>query len=274
MPFGLKNAGTTYQRLVIKMFKDQMRDTMEVYIDDMLVKSRNKEDNLSDLSRTFEILRKYRMKINASKCSFGVQSGKFHGYLISKRGTEANPEHIDAINRVQPPRTIREVQKLTRMLAALNRLISKSSEKCKSFFQLLRGNKIVDWNQDCSQALNELKAYLSSPPLLVIPQEDDALYLYLAVSNHAVSAALVCEKAGIQHPVYYASKTLLDAEHRYIPLEKLAFALVVASRKLKYYFEAHTIIILTSHPLKAILRKADLSGRLSKWSVELGQFDI
>ena len=84
----------------------------------------------------------------------------------------------------------------------------------------------------------------------------------------------MCEVTGIQHPVYYASKTLLDAEKRYLPLEKLAFALVIASRKLKHYFEAHTIIVLTSHPLKAILRKADLSGRLSKWSIKLGQFDI
>ena len=206
MPFGLKNAGATYQRLVTKIFKDQMGDTMEVYIIDMLVKSRNKEDHLLDLSRTFEILRKYRMKLNASKCSFGVQSGKFLGYLVSKRGIEANPDQIDAINRVQPPRTIRDVQKLTGMLAALNRFISKSSEKCKAFFQLLKGNKTVEWNQDCSQALDELKAYLSSPLLLVIPQEDDPLYLYLAVSRHTVSAALVCEKAGIQHPIYNASR--------------------------------------------------------------------
>lgn len=100
------------------------------------------------------------------------------------------------------------------------------------------------------------------------------MYLYLSVSNHTVSSALICEVTGIQHPVYYASKTVLDVEQWYLPLEKLAFTLVVASRKLKHYFEAHTIIIITSHPLKAVLRKADLSGRLSKWSVELGQFDI
>lgn len=109
------------------------------------------------------------MKLNASKCSFGVHSGKFLGYLVSKRGIEANPDQIDAINRVQPPRTIRDVQKLTGMLAALNRFISKSSEKCKPFFQLLKGSKPIEWSLDCSRALDELKSYLSTPPLLVIP---------------------------------------------------------------------------------------------------------
>ena len=82
------------------MFKSQMGNTMEVYIDDMLVKSKKKENHLSDLSKTFEILRKYRMKLNARKCSFGVQSGKFLRYLVNKRGIEANPYQIDAINRV------------------------------------------------------------------------------------------------------------------------------------------------------------------------------
>lgn len=103
---------------------------MEVYIHDMLVKSRHKEEHLSDLSTTFEILRKYRMKLNASKCLFGVQLGKFLRYLVSKRGIEANPDQVNAINRVQPSRTIRDVQKLTGMLTALNLFISKSSEQC------------------------------------------------------------------------------------------------------------------------------------------------
>lgn len=138
----------------------------------------------------------------------------------------------------------------------------------------MKKSKSVEWNEDCSKALEELKAYLSTPPLLVIPQENDSLYLYLAVFSYAVSSALVCERTGIQDPVYYASKILLNAEQRYLPLEKLAFTLVVASRKLKHYFESHSIIILTSHPLKAVLRKANMSGRLSKWSVELGRFDI
>ena len=106
MLFGIKNAGATYQRLVTKMFKDQMGDTMEVYIDDMLVKRRKKENHLSDLSRTYKILRKYQMKLNASKCSFGVQTGKFLRYLVSKRGIEDNPDQIDAVNRVQPPQKI------------------------------------------------------------------------------------------------------------------------------------------------------------------------
>ncbi|KAL0455884.1 UNVERIFIED_CONTAM: Retrovirus-related Pol polyprotein from transposon gypsy [Sesamum latifolium] len=109
---GLKNAGATYQRLVNKMFKDQVGTTMEVYVDDMLVKSRKEEDHLEDLRQAFEVMRTYRMKLNPSKCTFGVRGGKFLGYMVSERGIEANPEKIEAISRLQSPRTLKEVQKL------------------------------------------------------------------------------------------------------------------------------------------------------------------
>ena len=97
MPFGLKNAGATYQRLVTKMFREHIGKSMEVYVDDMLVKSKKKEDHLSDLGVTFQVLQKYRMKLNATKCTFGVCSGKFLGFLVNYRGIEANPEKISAL---------------------------------------------------------------------------------------------------------------------------------------------------------------------------------
>ncbi|KAL0447285.1 UNVERIFIED_CONTAM: Retrovirus-related Pol polyprotein from transposon gypsy [Sesamum latifolium] len=109
MPFGLKNAGATYQRLVNKMFKDQIGSTMEVYVDDMLVKSMKEVDHLKDLKQAFEIMRSYGMKLNPSKCTFGVKGGKFLGYMVSERGIEANPEKIEAIAKLQPPKTLKEV---------------------------------------------------------------------------------------------------------------------------------------------------------------------
>jgi hypothetical protein len=110
MPFGLKNAGATYQRLVNKMLEKQMGRNVEVYVDDMLVKSVHAPDHVSDLKETFDTIRRYEMKLNLSKCTFGVSSGKFLGYLVSRRGIEANPEKVRAILEMQPPRTMKQLQ--------------------------------------------------------------------------------------------------------------------------------------------------------------------
>ena len=119
MPFGLKNAGATYQRLVNKMFADLLGKTMEVYIDAMLVKSLIAQDHISHLSQSFDILKKYNMKLNPTKCSFGVTAGKFLGYLVTQRGIEANPAQIESIQRIPSPTCIKDVQKLTGRIAAL-----------------------------------------------------------------------------------------------------------------------------------------------------------
>ena len=128
MPFGLRNAGATYQRLVNKIFKDQIGDTMEVYIDDMVVKSKKAEDHVRDLAVAFKILEQNNMKLNPAKCNFGVSSGKFLGYIVTKRGIEASPEQIQAILNLEAPKTAKDIQKLTGRVAALNRFISRSSE--------------------------------------------------------------------------------------------------------------------------------------------------
>uniref|UniRef100_A0A2N9GIN6 Uncharacterized protein n=1 Tax=Fagus sylvatica TaxID=28930 RepID=A0A2N9GIN6_FAGSY len=252
MPFGLKNAGATYQRMITKMFSSQLGKTVEVYIDDMVVKSIYAEDHLGDLRLVFNTLRRHHLKLNASKCAFGVGSGKFLGFMVTQRGIEANPDQISAILELRPPRTVREVQKLTGMAAALNRFISRASEKCRSFFDLIKKGKNFHWGEQSDQAFERLKEYLAAAPLLSTPVNGESLYVYLAVSEHAVSAAIVREDYNVQKPVYYTSKTLDGAESRYLLLEKLAFAL----------------------PLKAVLRSADFSGRISKWGAQLGAYDI
>ena len=124
MPFGLKNARSTYQRMMTKMFESQMGKNIEVYIDDMVVKSKIVFEHIGDLTDIFEILRGHKLRLNASKCSFGVGSGNFLGYIVTHRGIEVNPDQIKAINSLQPLRNPKEVQKLTGMIAALNRFIS------------------------------------------------------------------------------------------------------------------------------------------------------
>jgi ribonuclease HI len=272
MPFGLKNAGAIYQRLVNKMFHDQIERNVEVYVDDMLVKSKKDDDHLADLKETFQALRRYSMKLNPAKCVFGVSSGKFLGFMVSQRGIEANPDKIKAILEMSPPKTVKEVQSLTGKAAALNRFVSRSTDKCLPFFKILR--KAFKWTEECQQAFEELKAYLTSPPLLSPAQTGEALYLYLAISASAVSSALIREEEHVQKAVYYTSRALRGAEERYTNMEKLAFALLIASRKLRPYFQAHSIIVMTDYPIRKAMNKPDAAGRLVQWSIEMGEFDI
>ena len=123
------------------MFEPQLGKSIEVYIDDMVVKSKVVSEHVGDLENIFEILRKHKLHFNASKCSFSVGSGKFLGYLVTHQGIEVNPNQIKAINSLQPPRNPKEVHKLTGMIAALNRFIFRSVDRCKPFFLLMNKRK-------------------------------------------------------------------------------------------------------------------------------------
>ena len=138
--------------MITKMFEPQLGKNVQVYIDDMVVKSKLVSEHLADLTHIFEILRRHKLSLNASKCSFGVGLGKFLGYMVTHRGIEVNPDQIKAINSLQPPRNPKEVQKLTGMMAALNRFISRSVEKCRPFFLLLHKWKEFQWSEECVMA--------------------------------------------------------------------------------------------------------------------------
>ncbi|XP_024010357.1 uncharacterized protein LOC112085378 [Eutrema salsugineum] len=159
---------------------------MEVYIDDMLVKSLKEEDYVAHLRECFEQLNKHDMKLNPAKCRFAVTSGEFLGYLVTHRGIEANPKQIKALIEMPSPRTKCEVQRLTGRVAALNRFISRSTDKCLPFYDTLRGNKKFEWDKRCETAFQELKSYLASPPILAKPVEGEPLFLYIAVSATAL----------------------------------------------------------------------------------------
>ena len=147
MSFGLKNAKVTYQRLMNKMFMHQIGRNVQVYVDDMLVKSLRENNHLDNLQETFDTLRSYNMKLNPSKCVFGVTAGKFLGFMVSQRGIEVNPEKVRAIIELGLPRTVKEVQSLNGKIVALNRFVSKATDKCLPFFRMLR--KSFEWMDEC-----------------------------------------------------------------------------------------------------------------------------
>ncbi|PKA56186.1 RNA-directed DNA polymerase like [Apostasia shenzhenica] len=175
MPFGLKNAGATYQRMIDAVFKSQRGRNLEAYVDDILVKSKTLTEHLSDLRETLDTLRRYNLKLNPTKCTFGAASGKFLGYLVSARGIEANPDKISAIMSMPSPKTAKEIQKLAGRINSFGRFISKAGDRCSPFFRYLRNNKKGQWTDECEAAFTELKKYLTSAPILVAPKEGTVL---------------------------------------------------------------------------------------------------
>ena len=154
--------------------------------------------------------------------------------MLSQRGIEVNPDKIRAIIEMTSPRNVKEVRSLNGKVVVLNRFVSRARDKCLPFFHTLK--KSFEWTAEYQQAFKDLKAYLSSPPLLSPSKPGEELFLYLVVSSVAVSTALVREEERIQKPIYYTSWALQGAEERYPPIEKLAFALVTLACKLKPYF--------------------------------------
>ncbi|XP_012846871.1 PREDICTED: uncharacterized protein LOC105966839 [Erythranthe guttata] len=255
MPYGLKNVGATYQRLVDTMFRSQLGRNMEVYVDDMLVKSKEARTHIEDLRETFAKLRQYEMKLNPAKCSFGVRAGNFLGYMVTERGIEVNPEKVQAVLGMRSPRTVKEVQVLTGRMAALGRFISGSAARSLPFFEVLKKNKSFVWTAECQLAFDQLKAYLVQVPLLPKPIKNESLLLYVAAGQGVVSS-------------------VLGAEQRYSDIEKIAYAIMISAQKLKPYFLSHAIIVRTNYHLKQILSNPEVSGRMVKWAVELGQYDV
>ena len=193
---------------------------IEVYIDDMIVKSKIVFKHIEDLTNVFETLRRHKLCLNASKCFFGVRPGKFLVYIVTYRGIEVNLDQIKAINNLQPPRNPKEVQKLTGMTAALNWFISRSADRCRPFFLLMNKWKDFEWIEECAPAFQQLKEYLSHPPIMSGPEIDEVLFAYIDVAPHVVSLVLIRVDSGRQRPVFYASKLLHEAEICYLPLEK------------------------------------------------------
>jgi hypothetical protein len=169
MPFGLRNTGATYQRCMNHVFGEHIGRTVEAYVDDIIVKTREASDLLSDLETTFKCLRAKGVKLNPEKCVFEVPRGMLLGFIVSERGIEANPEKITAITNLGPFKDLKGVQKVMGCLAALSRFISRLGEKGLPLYRLLRNTERFTWTPEAEEALENLKALLTNATILVPP---------------------------------------------------------------------------------------------------------
>ncbi|XP_057543365.1 uncharacterized protein LOC130821594 [Amaranthus tricolor] len=273
MPFGLKNAGATYHRMVNKVFQSQIGRNLEVYVDDMITKSKQASQHAADLRETFNTLRKLQMRLNPEKCVFGITGGKCLGFLVDEREIKANPDKIKAIRDMKSPRFVKKVQKLTGCIAALGRFLSKSADRCSPFFKTLKQSKF-EWTKEAEESFQQLKEHLSSLLKLVSPYNGEKLVLYVSVSEYSLSGVLIAEREKKQFPIYYVSHAFRGSEGNYSEVEKVLFAIVMASRKLKPYFQSYQIVVRSSQLLKKILEGKNKSSRVTDWANQLADFGI
>ncbi|XP_052477785.1 uncharacterized protein LOC128033760 [Gossypium raimondii] len=205
-----------------------MHKEIEVYVDDMIAKSRGEEEHVGNLRKLFERLRKLQLKLNPTKCTFGATSGKLLGFIVSERGIEVDPDKIKAIQELPPPRTQKEVKRFLGRLNYIARFISQLTNQCDPIFRLLRKRNSGEWNEECQMTFEKLKQYLSNPSVLVPPTPGKPLILYLTVFENSMGCILGQhdESGKRKKTIYYLSKKFIEYEAKYPSIEKFYCALV------------------------------------------------
>ena len=175
---------------------------------------------------------------------------------------------------MKSPATVKEVQQLTRRMAALSRFLWAGGDKGYPYFQCLKKNNRFVWTSECEKAFLKLKEYLASLPVLCKSLPSTPLCLYFAVTKRAISSIIVQERDQLQKPIYFVTKVLQGPEIRYQAIEKAALTVVFVARRLRHYFQSFTVIVMTNLPIRKVLQKLDVAGRMLRWAVELSEFDV
>jgi hypothetical protein len=225
----------------------------------VVVKTIEEDQLIVDLTETFANLREFQHKLNPTKCVFGVPSGLLLGFMVGHQGIEANLVKVDAICNMAKPSNKKDAMKLTGMMATLGRFISKLGEKRLPFFKILKKVDKFVWYDEAQKAFEALKESLTTPPVMTPPVTGKTLLLYISATTNVVNTVLVAEREEdgqaypIQRPVYYVSEVLADTKTHYSQPRKLLYALLIMSRKLRHYFQAHKIMVSSSFLLGEII---------------------
>ncbi|XP_058211507.1 uncharacterized protein LOC131323676 [Rhododendron vialii] len=278
MPFGLKNVGASFQRAMNAYFHYFIGRFMEIYVDDIVVKSQSYDEHLEHLRSSFLRMQQFDLKVNPLKCAFGVSAGKFLGFLVHNRGIEVDKNKAKAVMEAKPPTTKKELQKLLGSFNFLRRFISNMAGKVQVFSQLLKlkDQDTFVWEASHQKAFDEIKGYLAKAPVLMPPIKNKPLKLYISAAENSIGCLLAQDnEQGKEQAVYYLSRLLTSCERRYTPIEKFCLALYFATIKLRHYMLPVVVYIMSQTDLiKYLLSRPIMRGRIGKWSLALMEFNF
>ncbi|KAL5565133.1 hypothetical protein UlMin_028297 [Ulmus minor] len=275
MPFGLCNAPATFQRCMIAIFSDMVEKFIEVFMDDFSVFGHSFDNCLHNLSLVLQRCKDTNLVLNWEKCHFMVQEGIVLGHRISAKGIEVDRAKVEVIEKLPPPTTVKGVRSFLGHAGFYRRFIKDFSKITKPLCSLLVKNAQFDFSSDCLQAFNLLKEKLTSAPIICAPDWSLPFEVMCDASDYAIGAVLGQRKGKLLHVIYYASRTLTDAQLNYATTEKELLAVVFAFDKFRSYLIGSKIIVYTDHSaLKYLLAKKDAKPRLLRWILLLQEFDL
>ncbi|KAL2607424.1 hypothetical protein R1flu_025997 [Riccia fluitans] len=275
MPFGLKNAPSTFQRVVTTAFEEYLNEFMQTYLDDFTVYG-SRTDHLGHLQKCLEKCRKFLISLNPDKSVFGVSSGVLLGHIISKDGLLPDPAKIDAILQMEAPGDLKEGQRFIGAVGYYRRFIRDFAHIALPLFGLLQTDQTFEWSKDCQVAFDLLRNALVSSPILAVPDWNKPFHVHTDASSFAIGAVLAQPVNGNRdHPIAYISRKLIPAERNYTTTERETLAIVWATSKFDHHLKANKVKFITDHrAIVDLVRKPNPAGRLARWILALQELDF
>jgi hypothetical protein len=276
MPFGLMNAGATFQRAMDIAFIGEKEKFIVIYLDDLTVFSNSDAEHLLHLRQTFEKCRKFGLSLNPKKSHFSMQEGNLLGHIVSKEGIKVDPKRVEAIDTINIPRNIKEIQSFLGKINFLRRFIPNFAEIIKLITDMLKKDNQVKWTTEAKASFERVKKSIGEAPVLANPDYTKEFLIFSFTSEHTIAVVLLQKnEEGFEQPISFFSKSLRDAELKYDILEKQAYAMVKALKDFRtYVLHSKIIAYVPTSIVKDILVQPDSDGKRGRWLAKIQEFDL
>jgi hypothetical protein len=276
MPFGLMNARATFQLTMDITFIGERDKFVVIYLDDLTVFSKTNEEHLIHLKQTFEKCRKFGLSLNPKKSHFAMWEGNLLGHIVSRDGIKIDPKRIEAIDTINIPKNVKEIQSFLRRIIFLRRFIPNFAEIVKLITSMLKKDSKVKWTTEAKESFAHIKKFISEAHLLASPNYLKDFLIFSFASEHTIATVLLQKKKeGFEQPITFFSKILRDVELKYDIIEKQVYAMVKALKAFKtYVLHSKVIAYVPTSSVKDILVQPDIDGKRGRWLAKIQEFDL